>query len=766
MRHLLLLRHSLLRIALAGAIFVPGAILVPGARSAGQTMGGFDPAFNSGHPAVVAAGPSGSATRFTAVARQRDGKLVVVGATDSGIGTGSGIWVIARYTTSGRLDSRFGTDGVVKLSLGGSAATSAVLIQPSDQRIVVGGTAYSGGNLGAEFVRLNPNGSLDKSFGGTGDVFVSRPDISVLATGTMARDPVGNLYLGGLGGTRSRNEGVIVSVTGAGVPNGWATGGILAPNTTSAGASTQFSGVAVSGGTVFYAGTAFTAQQRSSALVGAVNAHDGSPVSGFGSAGVYRFPHQNTAFNGLLLAGDGKLKAVGYGIGAGPGTGAMVASFNPSGAHPLDTGFGHGGSVVVGGQANAPNNGNAITAVNGTLFVAATSVLSNSSTQIGLVGVDERTGALATGVGPHGFRTYSIGAQSYSTAIADPNGVLAIVGQVEQARNGLGEGVVAALEAGRAGVEDFRIRITEISKATTAEQTGTSRGVTGGKVFGYLGIELTITDDGTTAGNAGVELSIEQNQRPVPYRSDRDLIPSDFGSIFGPLGPGGPPAEPMTTEERCPFSRATEYHPVGLGHPTVLHCYLVLEEPPVLGIPLTVQASVIPRDDPGYDHDPLTDNQSNDEHVQVVSPKNSLVGQYRKIPEPQIDGTVEGSGSAVDARTAGAVPNPVKRVQIAVVYVGQGARVATAAAPCRWLGGRSGRLVSTRATKGVCGTPVWLNASLALSRKGHPLAWSYRLDHPLPRGCFTVYSRSFDTYGLTQVDFSAKIGNRRRLCAR
>ena len=207
------------------------------------------------------------------------------------------------------------------------------------------------------------------------------------------------------------------------------------------------------------------------------------------------------------------------------------------------------------------------------------------------------------------------------------------------------------------------------------------------------------------------------------------------------------------------------FHKVGLDHPVILHCFFVLEKPPVLGIPLTVQAFVTPRDNPGYDNDPLMDNESNDEHVAVVSSRNALVGKYRMIPEPQIEGTLGGSGSAVDATPAGATPDRVKRVQIAVVYADHGARAARAA-PCSWLAGHSGRLVSKPVTKHVCGTPVWLNATLVLRKTTHRLGWAYRLRRPLPRGCFTVYARSFDAYGLTQVDLSTKIGNRRRVCTR
>ena len=410
--------------------------------------GDLDPNFNGGQPVVVSAGPSGSATQSTGIARQADGKIVVVGNTDSGNGSGAGTWVIMRFLTNGQRDSSFGTGGVVSLNLGGATSATAVLVQPSDQKILVGGQGYSGG-LGAEFVRLNTDGSLDGSFGGTGEVFLSRSGVSVIGPGRMALDSAGNAYLASGGQQGSSYVGVIASVTSAGVANGWAPGGILVPDTSSAGPRAQFADVAVSGTTVFYAGTARdnSPQLNPSALIGAVSTSNGSAVSGFGSGGVFKLA-QGTAFNGLLLAADGKLKATGFGVGSGPGTGALIASFNTSGANPTDSPFGQSGEVIVGGAANQPNNGNAITEEGGNLYVASTAVLASGNTQVSLVGVDEKTGALDSGLGSGGFRVYSFGAQSYATAIADLPGLVEIASVIEQTVNGAASGGVSVHDVG------------------------------------------------------------------------------------------------------------------------------------------------------------------------------------------------------------------------------------------------------------------------------------------------------------------------------
>jgi hypothetical protein len=176
---------------------------------------------------------------------------------------------------------------------------------------------------------------------------------------------------------------------------------------------------------------------------------------------------------------------------------------------------------------------------------------------------------------------------------------------------------------------------------------------------------------------------------------------------------------------------------------------------------LTAVGFVTPGDHPGHDNDTSTDNTTFASDVPVVPIGDTRITRYHgKGQSWEIEGTVGRSGAAPDAAGSRVSADRVKKVQIAVVYTAGGAHAATAS-PCRWVGGPSARLVAEPVTKAACGKPVWLRARLAPSGR----TWSYTLNHPLPRGCFTVYARSFDSLGLTQVDFSAKLGNRRVFCA-
>ena len=74
---------------------------------------------------------------------------------------------LARYTSSGILDTTFGTNGLVTTKVGTrSDAPSAVLLQPNGQ-IVMGGFEVAGGTDPGmmSLVRYNANGTLDSTFG-------------------------------------------------------------------------------------------------------------------------------------------------------------------------------------------------------------------------------------------------------------------------------------------------------------------------------------------------------------------------------------------------------------------------------------------------------------------------------------------------------------------------------------------------------------------------------------------------------------------------
>jgi len=92
---------------------------------------------------------------------------------------------LARYTSSGILDTTFGTNGLVTTKVGTrSDAPSALLLQPNGQ-IVMGGFEVAGGNIPGmmSLVRYNANGTLDSTFGKGG---ISLARVALLGPETLA----------------------------------------------------------------------------------------------------------------------------------------------------------------------------------------------------------------------------------------------------------------------------------------------------------------------------------------------------------------------------------------------------------------------------------------------------------------------------------------------------------------------------------------------------------------------------------------------------
>jgi uncharacterized delta-60 repeat protein len=130
-----------------------GAALLSSSALLMAQAGSLDPTF--GKNGIVITPNTDTAA---AIALQSDGKIVVAGSV---IGSnGFPELGLARYTSSGDLDSSFGTAGIVSNS---DAPAFAVAVQSNGQILV--GTIAS---LGFAVLRFNSDGSLDTTFGTNG----------------------------------------------------------------------------------------------------------------------------------------------------------------------------------------------------------------------------------------------------------------------------------------------------------------------------------------------------------------------------------------------------------------------------------------------------------------------------------------------------------------------------------------------------------------------------------------------------------------------
>ncbi len=162
--------------------------------------GSLDTSFGSGGKVTTAIGSSVDSARDVKV--QADGKIVAVGYGYSSSGSSS--FTLVRYNTDGSFDTGFGTGGKVTTGFPGStwAIPYAVEIQPNG-RIVAAGYAKTPSGTAYVFAlaRYNTSGSLDTSFGTGGTLttaigayndyildIVLQPDGRIVAGGSTPSD--------------------------------------------------------------------------------------------------------------------------------------------------------------------------------------------------------------------------------------------------------------------------------------------------------------------------------------------------------------------------------------------------------------------------------------------------------------------------------------------------------------------------------------------------------------------------------------------------
>lgn len=126
-----------------------------------SATGALDSSFSQDGKLITTIGSGNSEIRN--IIRQSDGKLVAVGCAGSGSGRNI---AMARYTNSGVLDSNFGSGGVVLTDINSGEDCGSAVIQQYNGKLLVSGYASNGGN-GDDFVlvRYTSSGELDTDFG-------------------------------------------------------------------------------------------------------------------------------------------------------------------------------------------------------------------------------------------------------------------------------------------------------------------------------------------------------------------------------------------------------------------------------------------------------------------------------------------------------------------------------------------------------------------------------------------------------------------------
>jgi uncharacterized delta-60 repeat protein len=254
-----------------------------------------------------------------------DGSILVAGGANGNQPGGSSASVF-KLSRTGALITSFGTNGIFLTNPGNAgSAANAIVVAPNGDAILAGGThlSTSGGMADAGLiVAVTPAGRLDTTFSGTGYVATLGPGYGALSFGdaviqgsnlVVCGGPTGNQLQAGRGGLLAR-----YSLAGA-LDASFGTGGYFTTSDTF-----KFNAIAlepdgsiVAGGVQFYdAGDVSPYNEMAFALL----TRDGAVDTSFGTLGtgfVYVQAGPQSEVLDLVVTGDGRIVAVGYGYTTG-----------------------------------------------------------------------------------------------------------------------------------------------------------------------------------------------------------------------------------------------------------------------------------------------------------------------------------------------------------------------------------------------------------------------------------------------------------------
>ncbi len=147
----------------------------------------------------------GHANRANAMEMQQDGKIVLVGGSEQISASDYGNFVAVRLNADGTKDLGFGNNGRVHYNIGTPFGETdptedfaqAVVVQPDGKILIGGANSISAAETGgAALIRLNPDGTLDATFGNSGRVITSFD--SHMSVTSVALLPDGKIIAGGV----------------------------------------------------------------------------------------------------------------------------------------------------------------------------------------------------------------------------------------------------------------------------------------------------------------------------------------------------------------------------------------------------------------------------------------------------------------------------------------------------------------------------------------------------------------------------------------
>ena len=324
-----------------GKIIVAGTSGSDFAISRYNTNGTLDASFGTGGKVVTSTGIYSDGSNSVKV--QADGKIVVAGYSMNAAGTNND-FTIVRYTSVGILDNTFGTGGIVRSPIGNGSLAYSLFINPNG-KIIVSGTSFNGTYQSFAVVRYNSNGTIDNTFGTSGQV------ITHVGTGNdfavcMAQQNDGKIIVAGYTDNNLNTDIAVVRYDSLGsLDNTFGSSGIVI--TPIGSASDIANAISLQpDGKIVVAGWSYNGSSEDFAVVRYDNNGVLDPL--FGTSGVVTTSVSNFSdgARGIVVQSDGKIVTTGF-TRNNSNTLNNIAVINYNNDGTLNNAFGTNGIVIT-----------------------------------------------------------------------------------------------------------------------------------------------------------------------------------------------------------------------------------------------------------------------------------------------------------------------------------------------------------------------------------------------------------------------------------
>ena len=424
-----------------------------------QNCGPFDPSFGNGGKAYGFVSNTTPGSRNLIV--QPDNKIIQVVDINNGSHSDFGV---LRYKSEGKLDSAFGTNGMVTTAMGaGESHSSAGALQADGKIVVVGSAMIANSRWAFAVVRYNSDGTLDPSFGlvgkmttsiGLGDDNASalsiQPDGKIVVVGS-SRD---NFYIASFAIIRYNTNGSVDSTFGQNGKLVFHLGPLItyigglyygryADEYASAVVVQTDAKIVVAGQSYVYNGCYdyYGGIYCNSAFAMIRYNSNGSVDSSFGANGKVIDSLALLSASAAVLQTDGKILVT----GSGTPDGYITKRYQSNGS--VDASFGAGGSAITGLTGSGLGHSSRSLAIrsDGKIIVGGTLYTGNSS-QFALLRYDNN-GIPDSSFNRNGIAFFDIGqAASYGEAsgVALQNNKVVVGGTSVASNNTAGNAIVVA----------------------------------------------------------------------------------------------------------------------------------------------------------------------------------------------------------------------------------------------------------------------------------------------------------------------------------